>query len=75
MLRFVMSIDSNKQTIFLLLLLYYLGACTFQVGCRLIQLLMDTAYIQPPVDQIGDGPPDIRPAFVHNLKTITKDTQ
>ncbi|XP_021815123.1 DNA-directed RNA polymerase 1, mitochondrial-like [Prunus avium] len=46
-----------------------------KVGCRLIQLLMDTAYIQPPVDQIGDGPPDIRPAFVHNLKTITKDAQ
>ncbi|XP_034226012.1 DNA-directed RNA polymerase 1, mitochondrial isoform X2 [Prunus dulcis] len=46
-----------------------------KVGCRLIQLLMDTAYIQPPVDQIGDGPPDIRPAFVHNLKTITRDTQ
>ncbi|KAM1065274.1 hypothetical protein ACFX13_021166 [Malus domestica] len=46
-----------------------------KVGCRLIQLLMDTAYIQPPVDQSGDDPLDIRPAFVHVLKTITKDTQ
>ncbi|CAL5399179.1 unnamed protein product [Camellia sinensis] len=43
-----------------------------KVGCRLIQLLMETAYIQPPVDQLGDGPPDIRPAFIHTLKTITK---
>ncbi|CAK7326431.1 unnamed protein product [Dovyalis caffra] len=46
-----------------------------KVGSRLIQLMIETAYIQPPVDQIGDGPPDIRPAFVHTLKTITKDTQ
>jgi DNA-directed RNA polymerase len=37
--------------------------------------MIETAYIQPPIDQIGDGPPDIRPAFVHPLKTITKDTQ
>ncbi|KAK6252007.1 hypothetical protein QUC31_013727 [Theobroma cacao] len=44
-----------------------------KVGCRLIQLLIENAYIQPPVDQLGDGPPDIRPAFVHSLKTITKD--
>ncbi|KAJ6322135.1 hypothetical protein OIU77_012086 [Salix suchowensis] len=46
-----------------------------KVGSRLIQLMIETAYIQPPIDQIGDGPPDIRPAFVHTLKTITKDTQ
>ncbi|XP_010551348.1 PREDICTED: DNA-directed RNA polymerase 1, mitochondrial [Tarenaya hassleriana] len=45
-----------------------------KVGSRLIQLLMENAYIQPPVDQIGDGPPDIRPAFVHSLKTITKES-
>ncbi|KAB1999713.1 hypothetical protein ES319_D12G179800v1 [Gossypium barbadense] len=44
-----------------------------KVGCRLIQLLMENAYIQPPVDQIGDGPPDIRPAFVHALKNVIKD--
>ncbi|XP_075103112.1 DNA-directed RNA polymerase 1B, mitochondrial isoform X1 [Nicotiana tabacum] len=41
-----------------------------KVGCRLIQILMETAYIQPPNDQLDDGPPDIRPAFVHTLKTV-----
>lgn len=46
-----------------------------KVGCRLIQLLMETAYIQPPADQIGDAPPDIRPAFRHTLRTITKEAQ
>ncbi|XP_052198727.1 DNA-directed RNA polymerase 1B, mitochondrial isoform X2 [Diospyros lotus] len=46
-----------------------------KVGCRLIQILMDTAYIQPPADQVGDGPPDIRPAFIHTLKTVTKEAQ
>ncbi|KAH7840574.1 hypothetical protein Vadar_018774 [Vaccinium darrowii] len=46
-----------------------------KVGCRLIQLLMESAYIQPPVEQLGDGPPDIRPAFTHSLKTLTKETQ
>ncbi|KAI4368957.1 hypothetical protein MLD38_017456 [Melastoma candidum] len=46
-----------------------------KVGSRLIQLLLETAYIQPPVDQLGDDPPDVRPAFVHTLKNITKDAQ
>ncbi|XP_047320773.1 DNA-directed RNA polymerase 1B, mitochondrial [Impatiens glandulifera] len=46
-----------------------------KVGCRLIQLLIETAYIQPPVEQLGDGPPDIRPAFMHTLKTIIKENQ
>lgn len=46
-----------------------------KIGCRLIQLLMETAYIQPPIDQLGDGPPDVRPAFTHVLKTLTKDAQ
>ncbi|KAH6798667.1 male gametophyte defective 3 [Perilla frutescens var. frutescens] len=41
-----------------------------KVGCRLIQILMETAYIQPPVDQMEDAPPDIRPAFVHTLKAV-----
>lgn len=45
-----------------------------QVGSRLIQLLMETAYIQPPVDQLDDTPPDIRPAFVHTLKQVRKDS-
>ncbi|KAJ9709460.1 hypothetical protein PVL29_001099 [Vitis rotundifolia] len=46
-----------------------------KVGSRLIELLIETAYIQPPADQLGDGPPDIRPAFVHTLKTVIKETQ
>ncbi|KAF2321391.1 hypothetical protein GH714_040980 [Hevea brasiliensis] len=46
-----------------------------KVGCRLIQLLIETAYIQPPIDQLGDGLPDIRPAFMHTLKNIMKDAQ
>ncbi|KAL6190212.1 hypothetical protein ACLB2K_036610 [Fragaria x ananassa] len=46
-----------------------------KVGCRLIQLMTETAYIQPAVDQLGDSPPDIRPAFMHTLKTITKEAQ
>ncbi|XP_076909851.1 DNA-directed RNA polymerase 1B, mitochondrial-like [Bidens hawaiensis] len=41
-----------------------------KVGSRLIQLLMETAYIQPPVEQFEDCPPDIRPAFVHTLRTV-----
>ncbi|KAL7132631.1 hypothetical protein ABFS83_12G087600 [Erythranthe nasuta] len=41
-----------------------------KVGCRLIQILTQTAYIQPPVDQRDDGAPDIRPAFVHTLKCV-----
>ncbi|KAK4484026.1 hypothetical protein RD792_011240 [Penstemon davidsonii] len=41
-----------------------------KVGCRLIQILMQTAYIQPPVDQMEDAPPDIRPAFMHTLKSV-----
>ncbi|GAB2248408.1 hypothetical protein Droror1_Dr00008290 [Drosera rotundifolia] len=46
-----------------------------KIGARLIELLIETAYIQPPADQMGDGPPDIRPAFIHSLKTITTDLQ
>ncbi|KAL9665723.1 hypothetical protein QQ045_000043 [Rhodiola kirilowii] len=46
-----------------------------KVGSRLIHLLMETTHIQSPIDQIGDSPPDIRPAFVHSLKTIVKENQ
>ncbi|KAJ1423067.1 DNA-directed RNA polymerase, phage-type [Sesbania bispinosa] len=46
-----------------------------KVGSRLMQLLIETAYIQPPANQFGDGPPDIRPAFKHTLKTISTDSQ
>ncbi|GMQ10119.1 hypothetical protein CsSME_00053249 [Camellia sinensis var. sinensis] len=44
-----------------------------QVGTRLIELLLQTAYIQPRADQLADGPPDVRPAFVHPLKTVVKE--
>ncbi|KAI3930292.1 hypothetical protein MKW92_051991 [Papaver armeniacum] len=46
-----------------------------KVGSRLIELLVQSAYIQPPVDQLADGPPDIRPAFKHTLRTVKKDGQ
>ncbi|GAB2234210.1 hypothetical protein Droror1_Dr00003452 [Drosera rotundifolia] len=46
-----------------------------KVGSRLIELLIETAYIQPPVDQFGDDPANIRPAFIHTLKNITKNSQ
>ncbi|KAL5582055.1 hypothetical protein UlMin_014497 [Ulmus minor] len=44
-----------------------------KVGSRLIELLTQTAYIQPPLEQLGDGSPDVRPAFVHTFKIVTKD--
>lgn len=47
----------------------------FQIGCRLIQLLTETAYIQPPNQPLGDAPPDIRPAFTHTLKNVMKESQ
>ncbi|XP_058187793.1 DNA-directed RNA polymerase 2, chloroplastic/mitochondrial-like isoform X1 [Rhododendron vialii] len=46
-----------------------------KVGSRLIELLMQTAYIQPPADQLADGPPDIRPAFTHTLKTVVRNAK
>ncbi|XP_057436210.1 DNA-directed RNA polymerase 2, chloroplastic/mitochondrial [Lotus japonicus] len=46
-----------------------------KVGSRLVELLMQTAYIQPPSDQIVDGSPDIRPAFVHSFRTVTKEAK
>jgi len=41
----------------------------------LIEMLIETAYIQPPANQFGDGPPDIRPAFKHTLKTLSNESQ
>ncbi|KAL9327326.1 hypothetical protein ACSQ67_007971 [Phaseolus vulgaris] len=46
-----------------------------KVGSRLIEMLIETAYIQPPANQFGDGPPDIRPAFKHTLKTLSNESQ
>nr|CAC80138.1 DNA-dependent RNA polymerase [Spinacia oleracea] len=41
-----------------------------KVGSRLIELLIQTAYIQPPASQSACDPPDLRPAFVHSLKSV-----
>lgn len=43
-------------------------ACTIQVGVRLIELLLQTAFIQ--AEQVADDPPDLRPAFVHTLRRL-----
>ncbi|KAJ4958014.1 hypothetical protein NE237_025125 [Protea cynaroides] len=44
-----------------------------KLGCRLIELLTETAFVQPPVNQLPDGPPEIRPAFRHRFKTLTME--
>ncbi|KAG6420986.1 hypothetical protein SASPL_117532 [Salvia splendens] len=44
-----------------------------KVGSRLIELIIQTAYIQAPANQLAEGPPDIRPAFVHTNRTVTKE--
>ncbi|KAI3853832.1 hypothetical protein MKW92_047437 [Papaver armeniacum] len=46
-----------------------------KVGSRLIELLVRSAYIQPPIDRLDYGPPDIRPAFKHFVKVGKKDVQ
>lgn len=44
-----------------------------KLGTRLIELLTETAFVQPPVKQLVEGPPDVRPAFRHKLKMVNKD--
>lgn len=44
-----------------------------KLGSRLIELLIESAFVQPPLDQLADGPPEIRPAFKHTMKTVRKD--
>ncbi|XP_011010825.1 PREDICTED: DNA-directed RNA polymerase 2B, chloroplastic/mitochondrial-like isoform X2 [Populus euphratica] len=46
-----------------------------KVGSRLIELLLKTAYIQPPPDQLADSPPDLRPAFVHTFRTVSYENK
>lgn len=46
---------------------YFLFDNLMQLGSRLIQLLIETAYVQAPVDQSADSPPDIHPAFSHTF--------
>jgi hypothetical protein len=44
----------------------------FQLGSRLLELLIEAAYVQPPLTQSGDSIPEFRPAFRHRFKTVTK---
>ncbi|XP_061347447.1 DNA-directed RNA polymerase 3B, chloroplastic isoform X2 [Gastrolobium bilobum] len=44
-----------------------------KLGSRLIELLIETAYVQSPVNQSADTPPDIRPAFMHRFKAVSKN--
>ncbi|KAL3346621.1 hypothetical protein AABB24_025189 [Solanum stoloniferum] len=46
-----------------------------KVGSRLIEFLLQTAYIQSPADQLAVDPPDIRPAFIHSTRTVAKETK
>ncbi|VFQ99333.1 unnamed protein product [Cuscuta campestris] len=43
-----------------------------KLGCHLIELITETAYVQPEIHQ-SDSPPDIRPAFRHFFKVSAKD--
>ncbi|XP_057821659.2 DNA-directed RNA polymerase 1B, mitochondrial isoform X1 [Cryptomeria japonica] len=40
-----------------------------RVGSRLIEILLQTAFIQLPSDQSAEGLADIRPAFKHSIRT------
>ncbi|KAK9101747.1 hypothetical protein Sjap_019001 [Stephania japonica] len=44
-----------------------------KLGSCLIKLLIESAYVQPPVSQLSDCQPEIRPAFSHRVKTIMKE--
>ncbi|CAO2825253.1 unnamed protein product [Amaranthus hypochondriacus] len=46
-----------------------------KVGSRLIEMLINTAYIQPPATQSASDPPDIRPAFVHSLRNCGRENK
>lgn len=52
--------------------LFLLCNVIYQLGSRLIELLTETAYVQPSLDQLADAPPDIRPAFRHRFKAAAK---
>ncbi|KAK9098694.1 hypothetical protein Syun_025739 [Stephania yunnanensis] len=44
-----------------------------KLGSCLIKLLIESAYVQPPVSQLSDYQQEIRPAFSHRVKTILKE--
>ncbi|CAN0838286.1 DNA-directed RNA polymerase 3, chloroplastic [Linum grandiflorum] len=43
-----------------------------KLGARLIHLLTEVAFIQTPVDQLTDTPPDVRPAIRHRFKNWSR---
>lgn len=49
-----------------------MGDVLTQLGSRLVELLVESAFVQHPADQAGESPPDVRPAFTHRFKLITK---
>ncbi|XP_042002629.1 DNA-directed RNA polymerase 3, chloroplastic-like [Salvia splendens] len=44
-----------------------------KLGCCLIELLTQSAYVQPPIDQTADCPPEVRPAFRHVFKIAARE--
>ncbi|XP_078438342.1 DNA-directed RNA polymerase 3, chloroplastic-like [Wolffia australiana] len=44
-----------------------------KLGSCLLELLMDTAFVQPPAVQSVDFPPNIRPAFRHTFRPVSKE--
>ncbi|RAL46781.1 hypothetical protein DM860_005060 [Cuscuta australis] len=46
-----------------------------KVGSHLVELILQTAYIQPQTEELSDGPPDVRPAFVHTSKTVSNQAK
>ena len=48
---------------------------SMQLGSRLIELLIETAFVHSPANQSADTPPDIRPAFRHKFKAISKNPE
>lgn len=46
-----------------------------KVGGHLINLFMQSAYVQFPTDQVAEGPPDVRPAFMHTFRTVTYENK
>ncbi|EPS71577.1 hypothetical protein M569_03175, partial [Genlisea aurea] len=44
-----------------------------KVGSRLIELIIQTAYIQSPADPDSDSPPEVRPAFIHTSRTVCRE--
>ncbi|THU63720.1 hypothetical protein C4D60_Mb01t18810 [Musa balbisiana] len=44
-----------------------------KLGSRLIELLLESAFVQVPCDSLADCPPEILPAFRHTFKNISKE--